>query len=52
MYVIPRGRHAWEGISVNAMGFAGSFLVPNAGALQKLRELGPRRVLSGVSRLV
>ena len=51
MYVIPRSCHTWEGISVNAMGFAGSFLVPTAKALQNLRELGPGRVLSGVARL-
>ena len=51
MYVIPRGRHAWEGISVNAMGFAGSFLVPTQEALQKLRRFGPGRVLAEVSRL-
>ena len=50
MYLIPRSRHAWEGISVNAMGFAGSFLVPTGEAFQKLREVGPLRVLTEVSR--
>jgi ATP adenylyltransferase len=50
MVVVPRTRQAWEGISVNAMGFAGSFLVRTTGNLQKLRELGPRCVLAGVSR--
>ncbi len=51
MVVVPRTRHAWEGISVNAMGYAGSFLVRTSADLQKLRELGPRRLLAGVSRL-
>ncbi len=50
MVVVPRTRHAWEGISINAMGYAGSFLVRTTADLQKLRELGPRRLLAGVSR--
>jgi ATP adenylyltransferase len=51
MFVIPRTRHGWEGISVNAMGFAGSFLVQTPAALQKLRGMGPRQLLARVARV-
>ncbi len=50
MVVIPRMRHDCEGIFLNAMGYAGSFLVRDAEQLEKLRELGPRRVLVEAGR--
>ena len=50
MRVIPRERHAWQGIPVNAMGFAGSLLVRSDEDLARLRAVGPRRVLAAVGR--
>ena len=50
MIVIPRTRHSWEGISVNAMGYAGSLLVRSMEDLERLRQLGPRRALAGVGQ--
>lgn len=50
--VVPRTRHVFEGFAVNAMGFAGSFLVQTREDLDRLRRVGPRRVLAEVGRPV
>jgi ATP adenylyltransferase len=50
MVVIPRTRHAHEGVFLNAMGYAGSFLVRSAEQLERLRAIGPRRVLAEAGR--
>ena len=50
MFVIPRTRNGFEGFSVNALGYAGSFLVRNREDLERLQEIGPRRVLAGAAR--
>lgn len=52
MILIPRTRHAASGIFVNALGYAGSFLVRSADDMEKLRELRPVRVLAAASRPV
>ncbi|HHQ42277.1 MAG TPA: hypothetical protein ENK20_08305 [Chromatiales bacterium] len=49
MMAVPRTRERWEGISVNALGFAGSLLVPDDEALARLRAAGPMRVLAAVA---
>ncbi len=48
MLVVPRSREHWRGISINALGFAGSLLVRNRDELDQLRMTGPLAVLSSV----
>ena len=52
MLVVPRVAECIEGISVNSLGFAGSFFVRNAAQLQTLAQLGPMTALErvGVAR--
>lgn len=50
MWVVLRSRPSWERIPINAMGYAGSFLVRTPDDLERLRQLRPRRVLTAVSR--
>ncbi len=49
MMAVPRARERWDGVSVNALGFAGSLLVRDAGELARLRAAGPMRVLAAVA---
>lgn len=49
MLLVPRSREGFEGIMVNALGFAGGFLVRHRGDLAHLAEVGPMRVLQGVA---
>jgi sulfate adenylyltransferase (ADP) / ATP adenylyltransferase len=49
MLVVPRTAECVEGISVNSLGFAGSFFVRNAAQLQTLAQLGPMTALERVS---
>ncbi len=50
--LVPRTRAAWEGIEVNALGYAGALLVREREALARLRRIGPLALLAavGVSR--
>ena len=48
MLVVPRSRERWQGVSINALGFAGSFLVRSRGERDELRIAGPVRVLASV----
>ena len=48
MLVVPRSREHWRGISINALGFAGSLLVRNHDELDQLSEAGPLAVLASV----
>lgn len=48
MLVVPRSREHWHGISINALGFAGSILVRNHHELEQVRETGPLEVLRSV----
>jgi ATP adenylyltransferase len=50
MLAVPRSRERFDGISVNALGFAGSLLARDRSELERLREAGPLRVLAHVSR--
>jgi ATP adenylyltransferase len=50
MAVIPRSRHAFEGFGLNALGYAGSLLVRSRAELERLRAVGPARVLAGAGR--
>ncbi len=48
MVLVPRRREVFEGIAVNALGFAGSMLVRSNAQLAYLREIGPLVVLREV----
>jgi len=45
MMAVPRPVERWERVSVNALGFAGSLLVPDRERLEKVRRAGPMAVL-------
>ena len=49
MLLVPRTRDTYEGISVNALGFAGSFFVRDRALLETIRRLGPMRMLREVT---
>lgn len=48
MLFVPRSRESWEGIPVNALGFAGALAVPDRAALARLRGVGPLTLLRNV----
>lgn len=48
LWLVPRSRETWEGISVNGLGFAGSLVVGGRGHLERLQQTGPLRVLAHV----
>jgi ATP adenylyltransferase len=52
MLVIPRSQECFEGISVNALGFAGAFLVKDRQQLAALRRVGPMTVWRQVTASV
>lgn len=45
---VPRAREKWEGISVNALGFAGALLLRSEEALDRVRAAGPLALLRHV----
>lgn len=49
MMLVLRSRERFEGVSVNALGFAGSFLVRDREQLEAIRRHGPLAVLQGVA---
>ncbi len=51
MLLVPRSREHYQGISVNALGFAGSLFVKDDAQLAAIRRAGPMAVLRGVGRL-
>ncbi len=48
LMLVPRSQELFEGISINALGFAGAFLVKNAAELDLLRRHGPMTALQRV----
>ena len=50
IHVVPRTAHAARGLPLNAMGYAGSFLVRTREQLEELRRIGPRRLLQEAGR--
>lgn len=48
MMVVPRSRESYAGVSVNSLGFAGSFLARNRAQVRSIRAAGPISVLQGV----
>lgn len=49
MLVVPRRREHVEGISINALGFAGSLFVRNDEELERVRRLRPMNMLRAVT---
>ncbi len=49
MLLVPRSRENWRGVSINALGFAGSLLVRNRSELDELTRIGPLAVLRSVA---
>jgi ATP adenylyltransferase len=49
MLAVARSREHWQGVSVNALGYAGSLLVRDRAGLEQLRRTGPMTVLEAVS---
>lgn len=49
MLMVPRRRENFEGISINALGFAASLFVRTPAQLQRIRELGPLQILAEVA---
>lgn len=50
MLLVPRTREYFDGISVNALAYAGSLFVRNDQQLERVREAGPMAVLAAVGR--
>jgi sulfate adenylyltransferase (ADP) / ATP adenylyltransferase len=50
MWVVPRRAGGHDGIGVNALGYAGSLAVRDRATLDKLRVMGPLRLLTQVGR--
>ena len=49
LLLVPRSQECFEGISINALGFAGAFLVKDASQLARLRRQGPMTALEHVT---
>lgn len=49
MLLVPRRRERFEGISINALGFAASLFVRTPAELERIRALGPLQVLAQVA---
>ena len=49
MFLVPRSKEDYAGISVNALGFAGALLVSNAAQLALLKHAGPLTALTHVA---
>jgi ATP adenylyltransferase len=50
MLLVPRTREFFDGISVNALAYAGSFFVRDARQLARIRQAGPLAALAAVGR--
>jgi len=50
MLLVPRTRERYEGIAVNALGYAGSLFVRELAQLEVLRRVGPMALLAAVGR--
>lgn len=48
LWAVPRVRAAHDGIETNALGFAGGLMVANRKQFDKLRAIGPAKVLQAV----
>ncbi len=48
MLMVPRSRECFDSVSINALGFAGSLFVRDAGQIDTIRRHGPMTVLRAV----
>jgi len=49
MLIVARSRECFETISINALGFAGLLFVRTHAELERVRAVGPMRVLRAVA---
>lgn len=49
LLLVPRSQECFEDVSINALGFAGAFLVKDSSQLEILRRVGPMTALQHVS---
>lgn len=49
MLAVPRSQELCCGVSINALGFAGSLFVKERGQLERIRREGPMRILAAVA---
>lgn len=49
MWLVPRRAEHWQGMSINALGFAGSLFVKSPDQLATLRDAGPMNALRAVA---
>jgi ATP adenylyltransferase len=49
MLLVPRSREFFDGISLNALAFAGSLFVRDEGQLERLKAFGPLKALASVA---
>ena len=49
LLLVPRQQDEWDGISVNALGFAGTLFVKNIQQQARLVEFGPLALLEAVA---
>lgn len=49
LLLIPRSRPSFESVAVNALGFAGSFFVPDMQGFVAIRRMGPMELLAQVT---
>jgi len=49
MWLVPRRAEHWQGMSINALGFAGSLFVKSPDRLAALRDAGPMNALRAVA---
>ncbi len=50
MMLVPRVRETWQGVSLNALAFAGCLLVSNEPELRNVRAAGPGRIVRSVTQ--
>lgn len=46
LWLVPRSREKYNGLAANALGYAGALMVLDEDGLERLRELGPMRLLA------
>ena len=49
MFLVPRSVAGFESIMINALAFAGALVVPSQEHLERVRRIGPMRLLSAVA---
>lgn len=50
MFVVPRSQESFQGVAINALGFAGTLLVRNLEQLNWVKQVGPLNILTQVSK--